>query len=103
MSKGNGSSHCTNCVHSKQFKCTQFSNEYTTFNDLQMLIQVHCARNVMFPACGELLRSAVNIVKHIEHGFCSVCKDVVNDGYELISKFTSQEENIKRYITKSFH
>mmetsp|Transcript_56258 Transcript_56258/g.67773 ORF Transcript_56258/g.67773 Transcript_56258/m.67773 type:complete len:171 (+) Transcript_56258:79-591(+) len=72
--KGEDSSRCTTCVCGV-FGCNKCDKIFRDRNSLKMHMQVHRAKNVACPVCGDRRFGAgANAVMHVERGHCRGCK-----------------------------
>jgi hypothetical protein len=59
-----------------------------------MNLQIHRIPNISCPGCSALSKSGVDIIQHLENGFCPAFKDVQH-GREQIFDFICKQNNIK--------
>lgn len=78
--KGDGHSRCGDCVAGVYWnECHECSRQFQSSNALNMHMQVHRARNVACPCCGEVrFKSGANAVQHVESGYCRSCRGPEN-------------------------
>lgn len=95
--KGEGYSRCFDCVESP-CTCQECYRTFNNSNELKMHMQVHRAKNVSCPVCGDMkFRSASNAVQHVESGYCRGCRGKDN-ARQQIYEFAAKR-GMDRYMT----
>ena len=105
--KGEGWSRCKDCVEGvpmaavpvMYYTCSTCDRNFSTQNELNMHMQVHRARNVSCPVCGETrFKSGANAVQHVESGYCSGCRGADN-ARQQIYDFARKQSSMRRYTS----
>jgi len=93
---------CKDCTSGGQhYQCYECYRTFNSQNELNMHMQVHRARNVACPVCGEVrFRSGANAVQHVETGRCRGCPGVDN-ARNQIYQFANSQRSMGRYLTET--